>query len=100
LLVISPYAKSNFVDHSLTDQSSLVRFIEDNWLNGQRIGQGSFDAIAGPLDFMFDFDSSPNTTPFTLSESSGLPANAAQAATAKTALHFHSVKPAAGNPLR
>ena len=48
LLVISPYAKQNFVDHTITDQSSIVRFIEDNWLNGQRI-QGSFDAIAGPL---------------------------------------------------
>ena len=100
LMVISPYAKSNFVDHTLTDQSSVLRFIEDNWLNGQRIGQGNFDAIAGPLDFMFDFDSTPNAAPFTLSESSGLPVNAAQAATAKTALHFRTVKPAAGYPPR
>ena len=45
-LVISPYAKPNFVDHTLTDQTSIIRFIEDNWLGGQRIGQGSFDAIA------------------------------------------------------
>src|ERR1700745_2312500 len=29
LLVISPYAKANFVDHTLTDQSSVLRFIED-----------------------------------------------------------------------
>ena len=43
LLVISPYARQNYVDHSLTDQSSILRFIEDNWLDGQRI-QGSFDA--------------------------------------------------------
>src|SRR5262249_40400482 len=31
LQVISPYAKDNFVDHSVTDQSSILRFIEDNW---------------------------------------------------------------------
>ncbi len=34
-----------------------MRFIEDNWLNGERI-QGSFDAIAGPLDNMFNFEAS------------------------------------------
>jgi phospholipase C len=81
LLVISPYAKSNFVDHSLTDQSSIPRFIEDNWLNGQRIGQGSFDAIAGPLDDMFNFEAAPNTATFLLSESSGMPVNPGQGAT-------------------
>jgi phospholipase C len=31
LLVVSPFARSNAVDHSLTDQSSVVRFIENNW---------------------------------------------------------------------
>jgi phospholipase C len=60
LLVISPYAKSNFVDHTLTDQSSIIRFIEDNWLEGERIGQGSFDTIAGPIDNMFDFNQQPS----------------------------------------
>ncbi len=30
-LVISPYAKQNNVDHTLTDQTSVLRFIEDNW---------------------------------------------------------------------
>ena len=35
LLVISPYAKHNFVDHTLTDQSSILRFIEDNWQLGR-----------------------------------------------------------------
>jgi len=43
------------VDHSLADQSSILRFIEDNWRLG-RIGGGSFDAIAGSLLPMFDFD--------------------------------------------
>jgi phospholipase C len=55
LLVISPWAKKNYIDHSVTDQSSILRFIEDNWNLG-RIGNGSTDAIAGPLNGMFDFD--------------------------------------------
>jgi phospholipase C len=54
-LVISPCAKQNFVDHTLTDQSSVLRFIEDNWGTG-RIGGGSFDDLAGPITNMFDFD--------------------------------------------
>jgi phospholipase C len=55
LLVISPYARYNFVDHTMTDQTSILRFIEDNWLDGQRIGAGSFDTIANPIDNMFNF---------------------------------------------
>jgi len=55
LLVVSPWAKENFVDHSVTDQSSVIHFIEDNWLGGQRIGQGSFDGIANSITQMFDF---------------------------------------------
>ena len=59
LLVISPYAKSNFVDHTVTDQSSVLRFIEDNWKTG-RIGGDSLDARAGTLDTMFDFTAPHN----------------------------------------
>ena len=55
LLVISPWAKSNYVDHRITDQSSVIRFIEDNW-GLPRIGAGSSDATAGTLDGFFDFD--------------------------------------------
>ena len=47
--------RTNYVDHTLTDQTSILRFVEDNWLGGQRIGDGSFDALAGPLDGMFDW---------------------------------------------
>ncbi len=54
LLVISPFAKPNFVDSTLSDQSSVLRFIEDNWGLG-RIGGGSFDAEAGTLLNMLDF---------------------------------------------
>jgi phospholipase C len=53
LLLISGYAKENYVDSTVTDQSSITRFIEDNWNLG-RIGAGSFDAIAGPLTNMLD----------------------------------------------
>ena len=55
LLVISPYARQNFVDSTLTDQSSVIRFVEDNWLAGQRIGHGSFDTIANSIAPMFQF---------------------------------------------
>jgi phospholipase C len=59
LLVISPYAKQNYVDHGVTDQSSILRFIEDNWNLGQ-IGNNSTDAIAGSLMPLFDFESNAN----------------------------------------
>ena len=42
LLVISPYAKRTSSIIALTDQSSILRFIEDNWELG-RIGNGSSD---------------------------------------------------------
>ncbi len=56
LLVISPLSKKNYVDHTLIDQSSVLRFIEDNWLGGARIqAGGSFDTIAGTIENMFQF---------------------------------------------
>jgi phospholipase C len=54
-LVISPYAKKNFVSHTLISQASVTKFVEDNWLNGERLGGGSFDATAGSIMDMFDF---------------------------------------------
>jgi phospholipase C len=54
LLAISPFAKVNFVDHTVTDQSSILRFIEYNW-GLDKIGDGSADAYAGTLLNMFDF---------------------------------------------
>jgi len=54
LLVISPWARENFVDHTTTNQSSILRFIEDNWETGQ-IGGDSFDAKSNSLSAMFDF---------------------------------------------
>ena len=55
LLLISPWAKPNYVSHVVTDQSSVLRFIEDNFLHQQRIGQGSYDEFAGSFDDMLDF---------------------------------------------
>jgi hypothetical protein len=62
LLVISPYAKVNYIDHQITDQSSVLRFIEENWNLG-RIGNQSFDAKAGSIMNMFDFTSGAKRAP-------------------------------------
>jgi phospholipase C len=72
LMVISPYSKVNFVDSSVTDQSSVLAFVEDNWLGGERIGDGSFDSVAGSLGNMFDF-SGFNAQPLFLSPRTGEP---------------------------
>ncbi|HWW08567.1 alkaline phosphatase family protein [Collimonas sp.] len=72
LLVISPYAKTNYVDHTLTDQTSILRFIEDNWLSGQRIA-GSYDAIAGTLNNMLNLSDAPSTSLLILDPSTGQP---------------------------
>jgi phospholipase C len=45
LLVISPFAKQNYIDHTPTEQASILKFIEQNWSTGQ-VGGGSFDARA------------------------------------------------------
>jgi phospholipase C len=71
LVVISPFARTNFVDHTLTDQSSVTRFIEDNWRLG-RIGSGSADAFAGSLGGLFDF-SRPDGGRLILDPSTGQP---------------------------
>jgi phospholipase C len=74
LLVISPWAKPNYVDHTLTDQTSVLRFIEDNWSLG-RLGGGSFDALANPITSMFNFTQTTpqNTNLPILSTVTGLP---------------------------
>jgi len=72
LLVISPWAKRNFVAHTISDQSSITKFIEDNW--GLPRISGSFDAIAGSLDNMFNFGrSGGRTKPLFLDPTTGQP---------------------------
>jgi phospholipase C len=80
-LVISPWAKTNFVDHTITDQTSSLRFIEENWnlgfidgatlAAGQPLGPFSFDQFAGSILGMFDFDNQPNTKPLILDPLTG-----------------------------
>jgi len=74
-LVISPWAKKNFVDTTVTDQASVTRFIEDVFLSSQRIGGGSADSIAGSLTNMFDFSNGavpPNPNVVQLNPTTGV----------------------------
>jgi phospholipase C len=75
LLVISPWAKANFIDSTVTDQSSITRFIEDIFLSSKRIGGGSSDTVAGSIMNMFNFTTLngalPNPTPLYLSPTTG-----------------------------
>jgi phospholipase C len=57
-LLISPWAKHDYVDHTLTDSSSILKFVEGNW--GLPQIPGSFDSIAGSLNSLFDFQQSTN----------------------------------------
>ena len=64
LLVISPWARANFVDHTRTSQTSILRFIEGNWHLG-RI-DGSFDSVTHGLNQMFNFDDEHGKNPVLL----------------------------------
>ena len=72
LLVISPYSRQNAIDSGVTDQSSITRFIEDNW-GLARVGGGSLDGSAGQLNGLFDFSSRHDRT-LILNPSTGQPA--------------------------
>ena len=63
LMVISPWAKKNYVDNTVTDQSSVTRFIEDIFLGSTRIGGGSSDTVAGSLMNMFNFTTTAGALP-------------------------------------
>lgn len=54
-LLISPWARANYIDHTLISEASVVRFIEDNWLKSQRLGNGSFDVSSGSIMPLFNF---------------------------------------------
>ena len=71
--------EANYVDNNLTDQTSIINFVEYNWhLPGI---QGSFDQALDPihqqegvkfdLGGMFDFKAPPNDTPYILNPSTG-----------------------------
>jgi len=63
MLVISPYARQGFVDHTQYDFSSVVRLAETMW-GLQPLG--SNDARADPLTGAFDFSSPPHADPLVL----------------------------------
>jgi phospholipase C len=69
--VISPWAKANLVSHERMSLASTVRFIEDNWLKGERLGGGSFDATAGSVTDMFDFAKGGENPPLYLDPTTG-----------------------------
>jgi phospholipase C len=73
LLVISPWAKKNYIDNTPTDQASITQFIEDVFLSSTRIGGGSYDATAGTLLNMFNFTSTvaPNPNVVVLNPTTG-----------------------------
>ncbi len=70
-IVISPFAKQNFISHTAISQASVVRFIQDNWLRGRRLGGGSVDATSGSIIDMFDFTKAPRTDKLNLDPSTG-----------------------------
>jgi phospholipase C len=72
-IVISPYTRENYVSNKLIDTASVVKFIEDNWLNGERI-PGSFDSVSGSIDGpggLLDFHVWPHYTPVILNPTTG-----------------------------
>jgi phospholipase C len=74
LLVISPWTRQNYVSGNLTNTVSITKFIEDNWLRGQRIGGGSYDAISGSLyarGGLLNFRTKPNFRPVILDPTTG-----------------------------
>ena len=73
MVVISPYSRSNYVSNNQTDTTSVVKFIEQNWLHGETI-PGSFDKISGSIDApggLLDFNQKPNDTPLILNPTTG-----------------------------
>jgi phospholipase C len=69
MIVISPWAKHNYVDHTLTSQTSIIKFVENNW-ELPRI-PGSFDSATHSIARMFNFDDPSNFRPFVLDPVTG-----------------------------
>jgi phospholipase C len=68
-LVISPWARHDAVDHTLTDFSSIDKFVEDNW--GLPRIPGSFDSIAGSINSLFSFGRHPDNGKLFLDPATG-----------------------------
>lgn len=96
MMTISPYARINFVDHAVSDQSSILRFVEDNWSLG-RIGGQSYDALAGPLNTMFDFGGAARAGTLILDPTTGEPQVGSGGAATANALQSTQTGTLAGN---
>jgi len=70
MLVISPYSKTNYVDHTKTTQVSILTFIENNWFT-TKIGDHSFDTTSNSISGMLDFKHRPNVKPVILNPATG-----------------------------
>jgi len=71
-LLISPWAKKNFVGSSFADQSSVDRFIEFNW-HLPVLGNGAADAAAGSIVPMFSFGKTASNGTLFINPSTGEP---------------------------
>jgi phospholipase C len=80
MLVISPYSKVNSVDHNLSDQASIINFVEYNWRlpgipgSADRILAARDQQAGLPFDVagMFDFGTS-HSSPLILDPVTGQP---------------------------
>lgn len=71
MLVISPYSKVNYVDHTQLNQTSVLKFIEYNW-NLDSVGEYSNDKYSNNILNMFDFDKKDKNQKLILNPKSGL----------------------------
>jgi phospholipase C len=81
MLVVSPYAKSDYVDHDLSNQASTINFVEYNW--GLPGIAGSFDQAQSKVDKanhvpfdlagMFEFGGPHQDSALTLNPVTGQP---------------------------
>jgi phospholipase C len=79
MIVVSPWAKTNYVDHDLSDQASIINFVEYNWHLPSI--SGSFDQALASKDAqehvqfdlagMFDFAHQSSVPAFPLLPSTG-----------------------------
>ena len=72
--MISPFSRVNYVSNTLTDQTSVLAFVENNWLSGQRVSTSSYDNLAGAVNDMFNFQH-PDFRPLLLNPSTGEPSH-------------------------
>ena len=101
-LVISPYARRGYIDHQVLSTDSYLRFIEDDFLGGQRIDPATdgrpdsrpfvAEDAPGLGDLSADFNFAPGT-------STGVAASAPPRSGARSARADHTAVDLDGHPL-